>query len=204
MEYWNTIITEKSWDVLRKIKKEIDFILIGGWATYLWAKSHKSKDVDIVVDYDELNNLKLNYDLKKNDNLRKYEIVIENIDVDIYVPFYSSLPLLEHIKKYITKVEGFKVIKPEALLILKQAAEMNRSSTEKGLKDKIDIIDLLLKCNVNFEEYKKIIQKEQLNDYKKTLSDIINKFNEIKYLDLNPRQFKFKKEEIIKKIKRIL
>jgi hypothetical protein len=32
VNYWHTLLTEKSWKVLQKIKKEFDFILIGGWA----------------------------------------------------------------------------------------------------------------------------------------------------------------------------
>ena len=203
MEYWNTIITEKSWQVLQKIRKEIDFVLIGGWAAYLWAKSHKSKDIDIVVDYKELNKLKLNYNLKKNDNLKKYEIKVDEIDVDIYIPFYSELPAIDKIKDYAAIVEGFKVVKPEALLILKQAAEASRSNTEKGLKDRIDIMDLLLKCSIDFAEYINLIEKEKLNNFKRRLLDIVSKFNEPKYLDLNPRQFKLKRGELIKKIKAV-
>ena len=87
MEYWNIIITEKSWRILQKIRKEINFVLIGGWAAYLWTKSHKSKDIDIVVDFKELYNLKFNYNLKKNDALKKYEITVDEVDIDIYVPF---------------------------------------------------------------------------------------------------------------------
>ena len=203
MEYWNTIITEKSWQVLQKIRREIDFVLIGGWAAYLWAKSHKSKDIDIVVDYKELNKLKLNYNLKKNDNLKKYEIKVDEIDVDIYIPFYSELPIIDKIKDYAAIVEGFKVVKPEALLILKQAAEASRSSTEKGLKDRIDIMDLLLKCSIDFAEYINLIEKEKLNNFKRRLLDIVSKFNEPKYLDLNPRQFKLKRGELIKKTKAV-
>jgi len=202
MEYWNTIITEKSWEVLQKIKREINFILIGGWAAYLWAKSHKSRGIDIVISHKELDKLRLNYNLKKNNNLKKYEIKIEGIDIDIYIPFYSKLPLLENIGNYVTKVEGFRVVKPEALLVLKQAAELNRSDTEKGLKDRVDIVGLLLKCEINFGSYNNIIKKEKLVDFRKRLVEIVSKFNEIKYLDLNPRQFKLKKGEIIGNLKK--
>ncbi|MBI2650021.1 hypothetical protein HYX04_01765 [Candidatus Woesearchaeota archaeon] len=201
MEYWNTITTEKSWQVLQKIRKEMDFVLIGGWAVYLWAKSHKSKDIDIVVDYKGLDKLRLNYNLNKNDNLKKYEIKIEDIDVDIYLPFYSKLPLLENIKKYVTTIENFMVVKPEALLVLKQAAEIARGNTEKGMKDRIDIMDLLLKCQIDFPQYKKILEKEKLTKFKDRLIGIITKFDELKYINLNPRQFKLKKEEIIKNLK---
>lgn len=203
MEYWNTIVTEKSWQLLQRIRKEMNFILIGGWAVYLWAKSHKSKDIDIVVDYKELDKLKTRYNLRKNEQLKKYEIKIDETDIDIYLPFYSKLPLLEHLKEYISSIEGFKVAKPEILIILKQAAEIARSDTEKGVKDRIDIMDLLLKCEIDFKEYKAILEREKLESFRKRLIGIISAFNETKYLDLNPRQFKLKRQEILGKIKKL-
>jgi len=202
MEYWNEIATQKSWEILQKIGKELDFVLIGGWAVYLWAKSHKSKDIDIVINHKELNKLKLNYNLKKNDNLKKYEIRIDDIDIDIYLPFYSKLPLLGNIGNYASKVEGFKVMRPEALLVLKQAAEVSRQNTEKGLKDRIDIMDLLLKCQMDFAEYKNILQKENLSNFKNRLLQIITVFSELKYLDLNPGEFKLRKGELVDGLKK--
>jgi len=138
MEFWNSLLTEKSWNILLELSKEpFDFILIGGWAAYLWTNLHKSKDVDIVLeDIQALDYLKKKYNLKKNDNLKKYEIQFEEIDVDIYVPFYSKLAIpAEEIKKYATRIKGLKVVKPEALLILKQGAELERKESVKGNKD---------------------------------------------------------------------
>ena len=129
MDYWHNILTEKSWNVLQKIKQDFEFTLIGGWAVYLWTKGHKSKDVDIIVDFETLSQLKKKYDLRKNEKLKKYEIRIEEIDIDIYVPHYSGLMPLEEVDT--EKVEGFTVAKPEYLLILKQGAELERKESEK-------------------------------------------------------------------------
>ena len=74
MEYWHDLITEKSWKILQELKGKFKFILIGGWAVYLLAKTQKSKDVDIIVDISTLQQIKNQYELRKNDNLRKYEI----------------------------------------------------------------------------------------------------------------------------------
>src|SRR3989344_1709977 len=153
MDYWNDIITEKSWEILQKIKKlPIDFILIGGWATYLWTKMHKSKDIDIIIkNFDDLKYLKENYDLRKNDRLKKYEIKIEDIDIDIYVPYYSNLTMdISEISKHTTKIENFNVVSPEVLLILKQGAERDREYSVKGDKDRIDIVALLLFSETDF------------------------------------------------------
>src|SRR3989344_4490106 len=97
-EYWNSLLTEKSWQILQDLRREYNFILIGGWAVYLFTKQQKSKDIDIVVGINELEKLK-GGGLGKNDNLKKYEIKKEEIDVDIYVEHYSKLAIpVEDIK----------------------------------------------------------------------------------------------------------
>ena len=53
-EFWNELVTQASWERLQELSKEIDFVLIGGWAAYLWTGKHKSKDIDIIVDYETL------------------------------------------------------------------------------------------------------------------------------------------------------
>src|SRR3989338_6441330 len=164
MEYWHDLVTEKSWKLLQQLKGKFKFILIGGWAVYLLARTQKSKDIDVIVDIKTLQQIKSSYDLRKNDALRKYEIKVDEVDVDIYVPFYSRLAIpLEKVESQ--KIEGFDVAKPEELLILKQGAELDRRHSEKGEKDGIDIMSLLLNCDVDFERYKKILKgsgKEEL------------------------------------------
>jgi len=141
MEFWNSLLTEKSWNLLIELrKKPIRFVVIGGWAIYLHTNAHKSKDIDIIIEgYKDLDWLKMNYDLRKNDRLRKYEIKQEEIDIDIYMPFFSKLGLpVEDLLKETEKIEGFEVVNPEALLILKQAAEKERRGSVKGMKDKLE------------------------------------------------------------------
>jgi len=105
VEFWNSLLTEKSWNILQEIKGKFDFILIGGWASYLWTKTHKSKDIDIIIDLKTLYKIKNEYKLIKNDRLKKYEIKFGEIDVDIYVPYYSKLSLpIEGLKNYFTVV----------------------------------------------------------------------------------------------------
>ena len=203
MDYWNDIITEKSWNVLKELNKKIKFTLIGGWAAYLWSHSHKSKDIDIVVEFGELEKIKKAYKLKKNDNLRKYEITIDEIDVDIYVPYYSRLAVpAEDIRKYAEKIENFNVVKPEILLILKQAAEYDRQESEKGLKDRIDIMGILLNCDIDSALYKEKLKEYRLMRYKSRLIEIVNTFRDLKYLALNPGEFKVKKREILNRLKK--
>ena len=50
MQYYHDIITEKSFEFLQELKKKFNFVLIGGWAVFLYARTLKSKDIDIIVD----------------------------------------------------------------------------------------------------------------------------------------------------------
>ncbi|MBI3032081.1 hypothetical protein HYY69_01290 [Candidatus Woesearchaeota archaeon] len=211
MEYWNSLLTEKSWQILLELteqtkekNKEFDFIVIGGWAIYLWTKQHKSMDVDIALtNIKTLDYLKQHYNLKKNDRLKKYEISFEEIDVDIYVPYYSDLSIpIEDLNVHITNIENIKVPKPEILIILKQAAEINRHASVKGIKDQIDIMTLLLYVGIDFNKYFTLLKKYNHPEYYEHLKSLVKNFKEYNYVNLNPRQFKIKKEIILEKLKK--
>ncbi len=204
-DFWSNAITQKSWDVLLSLKKlPFDFILIGGWAAYLWTHAHKSKDIDIIIsDFKALDYLKQNYDLRKNEHLRKYEIKIGEIDIDIYLAFFSKFVMpLEDLKEYSTKIEGISVVIPEAFLILKQAAEIDRRGSIKGNKDAIDIMTLLLNTKINFEMYRSLLKKYKLGHMLNELKQLIRTFDSgnLPYLGLNPREFKLKREDLLKQI----
>ena len=199
-EYWNSLLTEKSWKILQELRN-YNFILIGGWAVYLHAKKQKSKDIDIVVGIKELEKLK-KFGLNKNDNLRKYEIKREETDIDIYVEYYSKLTIpAEDIKNYSVNIEGFKVASKELLLILKQDAFKNREFSVKGEKDMIDIMNLLLFCEIDFKEYGRILEMYKIESYFNELRKMIINFKDYNALNLNPREFKIKKNKILERLK---
>ncbi len=205
-DFWNSALTEKSWKILTGLVKEpFSFIVIGGWAAYLWTNLHKSKDVDIVVaDIKELEYIKQKYSLKKNDNLKKYEISFDEIDVDIYVPYYSPLTIpAEDLKGYATKISNIPVLKPEALLVLKQGAWLQRKESVKGQKDQIDIMALLCFSDINFKLYFAILKKYNLTSYFQQLKSIISSFKDHDYLSLTPRELKLRKKSILQKIKEV-
>ena len=74
MNYYRDQVTQKSWQVLTALSNKYEFVLIGGWAVWLYTKQLKSKDIDMVVALDQLGKLSRDYDLVKNDRLFKYEI----------------------------------------------------------------------------------------------------------------------------------
>lgn len=202
MEFWQNWVIDKSFSVLQELKKKYKFILIGGWAVYFLTKAIKSKDIDIVVDFEELEKMKLELKISKTTFLKKYACELEGISIDIYVPYYSKLALpLEEIKKSVLTIEGFKVPKPEIILILKQQAEIERRHSEKGLKDRVDLIALLWKSSIDFKKYKKLLEKYNLN-YRERLIEIVKQAKiEFEYLGIkNPREIKKIKKKIISEI----
>ncbi len=201
MEFWNEIAIDRSFKLLQALKKKIDFILIGGWAVYFLTKAIKSKDIDIIVDFENLSKLKYEFDIKKTEFLKKYECEIEGTSIDIYVQYYSEFSLpIEEIVKNTLKIESFEIPKPEILLILKQQAEMERKDSVKGQKDRVDIICLAKSGMIDWKFYDKLIEKFDLKDYKKRLKEIVRSARkEFEYLGItNLREIKKIKEKILK------
>ena len=156
------------------MRKKIDFISIGGWAVYFLTKAVKSKDIDIIVDLKNSSKIKEGFELKKTDFLKKYEIEIEGISIDIYVPFYSKFAIpVEDVMKNTIVIENFKIPRAEVLLLLKQQAELERKDSIKGQKDRVDIICLLKSDLIDWNFYKKMIERYGLKDYPKRLESII-------------------------------
>src|SRR3990167_2286680 len=63
MAYYHDLITQKSFEVLTALRRKYDFILIGGWAVFLYTHNLKSKDVDLVVEYKDLEKLKHDFEV---------------------------------------------------------------------------------------------------------------------------------------------
>jgi hypothetical protein len=207
MEFWNDALTKASWEKLTELSKEIRFVLIGGWAAYLWTGQHKSKDIDIIIDYETLMELQKRYSVSKNDELKKYEIKLDKFDIDIYLPYYTrlSIPTEDIVKRYTTKVKGITTTIPEILLILKQGAEIERRATIKGKKDAIDILTILIYAPLDLKKYKELLLKYKKEKYIDELISVIANFDErdIQHLNLDFLKFKKWKKEILSKLKRL-
>lgn len=200
MPYYHDLITEKSWQALQELKRRYEFILIGGWAVYLYTKALKSRDIDLICSYEELEKLKADHNLIKNERLKKYEIHHGEFDIDIYVPFYSDLGIpVEDLQKMTKSVSGFRVLNPEALLILKQKAFKDRAGSLKGEKDKIDII-ALLKEAVDIKKYKNLLIGYGFKDCQTDLKQLLKTIRDIPELDLKAHAFARIKKGIILKL----
>lgn len=160
MNYYRDQVTQKSWQILTGLVSQYQFVLIGGWAVWLYTKQLKSKDIDIVIGLDQLGKISTYFNLIKNDRLHKYEIRQEEIQIDVYVPFYSRLGIpAEEILQRVVNLEGFMVPTPEILLKLKMVAYEGRKGSDKGRKDLVDMVSLLCLPNLKWVD----IPKEVIN-----------------------------------------
>lgn len=158
--FWNELITEKSWDHLQALRRRFQFVLIGGWAVFLYTRHLKSKDIDIVVDYGVLYQLRQVYPLAKNERLKKYEIRLDEVDVDIYVPNFSTPGLpAEVLLQEAVEREGFQVPSLEQLLIMKEYAHSQRQGSAKGEKDSLDLLSLLVTGSIEWDRYHLLAQR---------------------------------------------
>jgi hypothetical protein len=197
-EFWHNLITEKSFHLLQELKKDFNFVLIGGWAIYLYTHSLKSKDIDVIVDLETLGQLKQKFQVYKNERLQKYEIKIKGIDVDIYIPYWSDLGLpIEKIMKDTASIEGFKLPSKEILLALKLFVYSQRKISLKGKKDLIDIISLLYFNGVDFKKFENFLKNNDLLKLKDELNEILRTTISLEELDLNQKKFSDFKKKIL-------
>lgn len=145
-EFFHKAVVERSWAALLELRGRCDFVLIGGWAVWLYARGPRSRDIDIVVDYSELARLRCDFRLLKDGKLRKYGIRADGFDINIYVPHWSVMLALppEFVLARAQAREGFRVPDPETLLGLELGAWSERRGSLKGSKDEADIRALLL------------------------------------------------------------
>lgn len=197
MNFYHNLITEKSWRLLQALRKNYDFILIGGWAVFLHTQALKSKDIDVVLEFSELEKLREEFEVSKNERLKKYEARRGEMEIDIYIPFYSSPGLpAEDLKKFMVNLEGFRTVEKEILAVLKQAALVARKDTVKGRKDLADLISLFRLSGFDWERYKKVVEGYKLSDSAAVVFGLLKKTTKMDELDLNVHQMARLKEKI--------
>ncbi len=178
VEFWRDETVEQSWRILEKLNKMADFVVIGGWGVYLWTRKLKSRDIDIYIDQEnfyklQARALKDGIAIKRNPRLKKFEIVLEGTEVDIYTPFMCGLaiPCVDVFRSgMISNVEGFRVVAPEPLLLLKAQAARERWGSEKGMKDRVDIISMLAFVDLKYPVLNDLLKK---HDAEKSLRKTI-------------------------------
>jgi len=211
MEIWNEKAIEKSERVLKEFGKVSDFVLIGGWAVFFWTKSIKSIDIDIYMNFKDFYKIQSTLAEKGifisfNPRLKKYNTKIEEVDIDIYMPDKCDLlPPCKDVfeNKWFEIIEGFKILKPEPLLLLKVGAENKRANTMKGFKDRCDILSLMVKLDLDMKFLDKLfkIYAPELKDrLLKIVKDSSEEYTYVVGKKIIPSKLKKLKRKIISKI----
>lgn len=199
MEYYQNKLANKSWEILQELRKDYHFVLIGGWAVWLYTRSLKSKDIDIIIDFAELEKFRQKSTVNKNERLKKYEVQDGEVDIDIYIPYYSELGIpIQGIVSHTQKVENFTLPIPEILLILKQITAKNRQGTSKGEKDRIDVISLINTDLIDWPKYLELTNKFNLTWLISDLVGLLKTVYELDQLNLNRQQVAKLKRKIFK------
>jgi len=199
MQFYHSLVTEKSYEFLQSLKRDYQFILIGGWAVYLYTRALKSKDIDIIIDYGELTKLRESFDVFKNDRLKKYEIKTGEFDIDIYLPHYSQLGVdAQEIQKKSIAREGFVVPELEMLFLLKLFAWENRRGSAKGRKDELDIFSLIFLPEFDATKYLAQIKKLGMDKLHKDLAALVKNTSRIEELGIDEQKMAKSKKIILK------
>ena len=69
MNYYRDQVTTRAGNFYNSWPK-YQFILIGGWAVWLYTHQLKSKDIDLLVKFDTLEKLRYDFPLTKNERLK--------------------------------------------------------------------------------------------------------------------------------------
>ncbi|HCM67983.1 MAG TPA: hypothetical protein DIS62_03205 [Candidatus Kerfeldbacteria bacterium] len=185
MAYYHDLVTQQSWEELTQLTKLVPCVLIGGWAVYLYTKRLKSKDIDILVDFDALRLLKDQYAMTRNDRLKKYQATRDIVEVDIYLPHYSKIGIpVEDLMGRTRGLEGFTVIDPNYLAALKLYALGERGRTPKGRKDFLDILSLFLARVVDSGRLKEVVEAYHLDQAVDRFREFLSESRFLPELDL--------------------
>ena len=128
-------------------------ILIGGWATFVRVGGEISLDIDLITSQESRHKLeRLMTDLSPSNNHqgRKLRATIDDVHLDIYLPFESQLGSKLRLKVEVLaeypdefSFEKWTLLRLEAHIATKMAALLDRHFSEKGEKDAREILALL-------------------------------------------------------------
>jgi uncharacterized protein YerC len=151
----------RSLEVLDRLRTiDIPFVVIGGWAVYLFTHYHMSRDLDLIMEQKDLWKLRSfvisQGGTEKAPGLSKYGYKLGQVDMDVYTEEKGDIiPSPGEIlsSRRFIEVERYRVVEPEILLLLKVRAATDRAAGLKGLKDRCDVISLLNSGRIDLDKF---------------------------------------------------
>lgn len=172
-QFWNREATERSFRQLERLSKSVDFVLIGGWAVYLYTGAQMSQDIDIVIGYESLGYFR-QFGLKDSEGIRMKTSVVDGTVIDLFIEEYSDrdlpFPASYLLNNYVT-VNGFKIATKEQLLLLKLWGYFSPDEI-KHRKDIIDVLSLLFYAGIDMKKVKELAKRYKI-DRRKSLDALL-------------------------------
>ena len=155
-QFWNSEATEDSFRQLGLLQKEVDFVLIGGWAVYLYVEAQKNQDIDIVIDTNQLNYFR-KFGISDYENSRIKHSEIGRTVVDLFIEEYMDkdmpFPTKVILNNYV-RIGNIKVVEKNLLLLLKLWRYFSADEI-KHRKDVVDVVSLLFYGGIDLKKVKK-------------------------------------------------
>jgi hypothetical protein len=145
----------KLWKIVRDLIKISDgeIVFIGGIAVYLHAARRRAAklppetthDVDAALSLVAAGSMRDELEVVPNPRLKKAQVKIGEIDVDLYVEYQNGLRFdYQELAQYATTARKLKIAALGHLLLLKIDAYLARSTSARGAKDRRDIAKILV------------------------------------------------------------
>jgi len=138
-----------------------DAVFIGGVAVYLHLVKKSrgslppdvSHDADFMISFSYYGALKDAEEITPTARLAKHQMVVDNVEFDIYVERLHHLVVpYDAVAAHSTVIERIRVACLEHLLMLKLEAYLDRGHSSKGEKDRKDIVKVALLLGTKFQK----------------------------------------------------
>ncbi len=126
-------------------------ILIGGWASWTRTGGAMSHDIDLIVGYPEMAEIREHVtDLSQSRHVGgvKWRASWDGIHLDLYLPHQSLLGArlrlrVEHLARHTDTIDGRRLLSVGAHIATKWAAMLDRPRSPRGDKDRAELLSLL-------------------------------------------------------------
>jgi hypothetical protein len=167
-------------------------ILIGGWATFIRIGGEISLDIDLITSMESRHKLETVMDEMSTSSHHqgtKLRATIDDVHLDIYVPFESQLGnklklKVEILAEYPDQLsfEKWTLLNIEAHIATKMAALLDRHFSEKGQKDAREILGLLQLDEVNPDVAAEVLERASHLEVGQLLEVVGQAFDYIKQI----------------------